>query len=192
MPHSNFIYPYEAAVQLSAAWDIPVSVTEQIVRAVLRGGACYVRGRSRFDFELQDISKEIGATLLHGSLSSLDFIDVEIDWNGLLAHGRKLVPREWEYLVSAAEDRARPSMADAEKALRVWLHQQGGKPPRHKTEIRALAQSGELIGERGKTLGRNGFNRAWDQAAPPAWKRPGPKKKNKTTTRAVQFIPPNE
>jgi hypothetical protein len=90
---------HAAAPRLASKWGIPSSVTDEIVKAVLQGGKCFVRGRRLGDMGLRDISKEIGTS----PFPHLDFTDVEMDWKCLVTHGRKLVPREYEYWVSAAE-----------------------------------------------------------------------------------------
>jgi hypothetical protein len=114
-----------AAHELARHWDIPDLLAEQIVRGVLQGHECFVRGRGP-DGILRDISNEIGSTLLsHVSLSA-GFSEVEIDWNGLLLHGRKLVPPEWEYFVSAAE--ARETLT--RDAAITELLESGARPPR--------------------------------------------------------------
>ena len=107
MPPRELVKLHDAAGRLASKWGIPSSVTEQIVKAVLQGGKCFVRGRRPGEMMgLRDISKEIGATLSRYpcSPSGGDFWDVEIDWNDLRTLGRELVPSEWEYWVSAAED----------------------------------------------------------------------------------------
>jgi hypothetical protein len=99
MPLQELVTLHAAAPRLASKWDIPSSVTEEIVKAVLQGGKCFVRGRRLGDMGLRDISKEIGTS----PFPHLDFVDVEMDWKGLLEHGRKLVPSWCEHLVSAAE-----------------------------------------------------------------------------------------
>jgi len=99
----EFVELYVAVYRLASEWNIPDTIAERIVRGVLRGGQAYVRGKGHYDIELRDISKEIGATLMSTSpLTSLNFDDVTIDFNGLLEHGRPLVPPLYEPLVSAA------------------------------------------------------------------------------------------
>jgi hypothetical protein len=119
MPPIEWIEPYKAALQLRHEWNIPYEAAQDIVQGVLLGAKCSVRGR-RAGHGLRDISKDIAAALSKdyitpgcSNLIPWGFSDVEIDWNGLLKHGRELVPREWEYLVSAAEA---SSTGDATKA----------------------------------------------------------------------------
>jgi len=100
MPPRELVTLDDAAFRLASKWGIPSSVTEQIVRAVLQGRKCFVRGRRLGEMGLQDISNEIGTS----PFPHLDFRDVEIDWNDLLKLGRDLVPSVYEYWVSAAED----------------------------------------------------------------------------------------
>jgi len=99
----EFVNLYVVAFQLASEWNIHYTVAEGIVRGALRGGQVYVRGRGLYDIELRDISKEIGATLMQGSLISREFDDVEVDWQDLLEHGRPLVPTAYKDIVAAAE-----------------------------------------------------------------------------------------
>src|SRR5262249_8826629 len=92
-----------AAPGLAVEWNITDLIAEQIVRGVLQGGECFVRGRGRHDTSLRNISKEIGPTLWPNLLLSREFDEVEIDWKDLVEYGRKLVPTEYENIVSAAE-----------------------------------------------------------------------------------------
>jgi hypothetical protein len=94
---TEWIEPYAAATRLANQWDIPPTIAEQIVWEILRSGQVLVRGVPTLSLQSslivpRFISKEIGATLRVGSLFSLGFRDVEMDWNGLVAHGRNLVP----------------------------------------------------------------------------------------------------
>jgi hypothetical protein len=114
-PEQEMVEPTLAGLRLAVEWDIPIWVADQIVRGTLRGKDVEVRGRghglvrgSGFgDTGLRIITGEIGATLNPGSLISWEFSDVGMDWHGLLKHGRKLVPPEWEYRVSAIIEKAR-------------------------------------------------------------------------------------
>jgi hypothetical protein len=188
MSQPEWVEPYLATHRLAQHWDIPLGIAEQIVRGVLRNRDVLVRGRghglikgSGFgDTGLRIISEEIGATLNPDSLISWEFSEVEMDWNGLLKYGRNLVPPPYEYWVSVAVEKLevrskandRATMS-AETEMKVWLRQQANEPRGRKADIRKWAKSGELIGEKGKTLGHKSFARAWDQAAPSAWKKPG-------------------
>jgi hypothetical protein len=184
MSQPEWIKPWLAVGRPADLWDISSHTAEQIVRGVLRGGDVLVRGKDFSDTGLRIISKEIGATLSRDFLHSWKFSDVEMDWNGLLKHGRNLVPGESEYWVSAAIEKLearsgandRPTAA-AETEMKLWLLRQADDPPGRKADIFKWAKSGELIGEKGKALGHNSFARAWDQAAPQTWKRPGKRTK---------------
>jgi hypothetical protein len=107
MSQPEWIEPRLAIYRLADHWNIPLRIAEEIIRGVLLSGDVLVRGRdySR-DTCLRSISKEIGATLSPGSLNSWKFSDVEMDWNGLLKHGRNLVPDGYEYWVSAAIEKS--------------------------------------------------------------------------------------
>jgi hypothetical protein len=192
MPQPEWVEPHLAAHRLAHHWDIPLQIAEQIVRGVLRSNnEVQVRGRGRGlvkgtgfgDTELRLIGREIGATLNPGSLISSEFSDVEMDWSGLLKHSRNLVPPDYEHGVSAAIEKlevgsgANPATAAAETEMKLWLRQRADDPPGRKADIFKWAKSGELIGEKGKALGRKSFGRAWGQAAPHAWKRPGKRTK---------------
>jgi hypothetical protein len=107
-PPPEWVKLYDAASRLATKWDIPHFIAEQIIRGVLRGGECFARGKGRGEFELRDISKEIATALareagLPGSgMIPWGFTDVELDWNDLLKHGRKLVPTQYEFWVLKA------------------------------------------------------------------------------------------
>jgi len=85
MPKRELVKLHDAAGRLASKWDIPSSVTEQIVKAVLQGGKCFVRGRRLGEMGLRDISREIsmefGSTFPPALLFSREFVDVEIDWH---------------------------------------------------------------------------------------------------------------
>jgi hypothetical protein len=104
MSQPEWIAPRLATHRLADHWNIPSWIADQIVRGVLLGGDVLVRGRDHN--ALRIISKEIGATLDPNFLFSWKFSDVEMDWNGLLKHGRNLVPSLWEYCVSAAIEKS--------------------------------------------------------------------------------------
>jgi hypothetical protein len=168
--------PYE----LARHWDIPDLIAERIVWGVLQGCEALVRGRDQG--ALRIISKEIGATVSYGPLISGWFHDVEIEWNDLLKHGRNLVPPEYEDQVSAAEahsanDAEPTATAAAETEMKKWLRQQPDDPPGRKSDIFDWAKSGKLIGKKGTGLGHKSFDRAWKEAAPHRWKRPGKRTK---------------
>jgi hypothetical protein len=122
MPKRELVKLHDAAGRLASKWDIPSSVTEQIVKAVLQGGKCFVRGRRLGEMGLRDISREIsmefGSTFPPALLFSREFVDVEIDWHDLIEHGRKLVPAMWEPFVAAAE-KPRSAKPDADYERRA-------------------------------------------------------------------------
>jgi hypothetical protein len=110
MPTRELVKLHDAAGRLAVEWSIPPEDAMQIIRGILQGGECFVRGRRPGEMGLRDISREIsrefGSTFPPAFLFSREFIDVEIDWNDLLKLGRDLVPPWLEYLVEAAEARA--------------------------------------------------------------------------------------
>jgi hypothetical protein len=108
MPSRKLVALSAAAPWLAVEWNIPDLIAEQIVRGVLQGGECFVRGRGRYDRGLRNISKEIGPTLWPNLLLSREFYDVEINWKDLVEYGRDLVPPGYEPFVSAAK-KARPA-----------------------------------------------------------------------------------
>jgi hypothetical protein len=107
MPPIEWIEPYEAALQLQNKWNIPHEAAQDIVRGALLGAKCFVRGRRPGETGLRDISREIskefGSTFPPALLFSHEFIDVEIDWDGLLEYGRLLVPSAYELVVQEAD-----------------------------------------------------------------------------------------
>jgi len=152
----EFVELYVAVYRLASEWDIPDTVAEGIIRGALRGGQVYTRGKGRYDIELRDISKEIGATLMLGSLISLDFDDVAIDWSDLLEHGRPLVPPLYEPFVSAAKAHA---AGDETKAIN-FIAEKLGTNHNIKREDAWSACRKEF-----PTLSERGFRtRIWPQA----------------------------
>jgi hypothetical protein len=83
---------FEAAMRLEDLWGIPRSIAEGIVQNVLEGGAVEVRGVKRYQLVPQIITEQIRTSLFPNSLVSPDWESIEIDWNELVMHGRKLVP----------------------------------------------------------------------------------------------------
>ena len=96
MSEIDWVSPDMAAVRLANFWGIPLSVAEEIVRNVIEGGRVEVRARRRGRF--QQVSQIVTGQiqLLQDSLWAMDYDNIEMDWNGLVVEGRKLVP---SYLV---------------------------------------------------------------------------------------------
>jgi hypothetical protein len=125
MPRRELVKVHDATGRLAVEWKLPTSAAQDIVRGVLLGAKCFVRGRRPGETGLRDISEEIsrefGSTFPPAFLSSREFVDVEIDWNGLLEHGRLLVPSIYEHTVAAAAaeatttPRAAPRMTKREE-----------------------------------------------------------------------------
>jgi hypothetical protein len=109
MSSFELIEPHTAAYRLACEWDVDLTVAEQIIKGVLQGGQCCIRGR-RLGEPPRNISQEIAASmsssLFPHSLVPYDFKDVSIAWQDLLKHGRTLVPPMWEQTVAEAEARA--------------------------------------------------------------------------------------
>ena len=92
MPSIEWVSLYGAVGRLESLWGIPQSIAEQIVRNVLQGGKVEVRGVPRYAQVPQIITEQIRSALLPNVLSARDYEDIEIEVNGLIAHGRKLIP----------------------------------------------------------------------------------------------------
>jgi hypothetical protein len=120
MSSPELIEPHAAEYRLADEWGIPYPVAGQIVRGVLHGGQCYVRGR-RLGEPLRDVSKEIAAAMSAMPSTSMipwGFTDVEIDWRGLIVHGRPLVPTAYEHDVAATK-KPRSAKPDADYERRA-------------------------------------------------------------------------
>jgi hypothetical protein len=94
VPKRKWVEAYVAVEQLMTCWDVPITMAENIVWNALQSGEVQVRGRDRIGGSMvpRDISKEIGATLHRGFLTSLEFCDVEINWKGLVRYCRNWLP----------------------------------------------------------------------------------------------------
>jgi hypothetical protein len=103
MPAIEWVLLYSAAPRLEELWGIPPSIAEQIVRNVIQGGKVAVRGVPRGQLVYQIITAQICAALSPISLFAADYENVEIDWKGLVAQGRELLP-QW---IQVAEPRTR-------------------------------------------------------------------------------------
>jgi hypothetical protein len=106
-PKREWVEAYIAVEQLMTCWDVPITMAENIVWNALQSGEVQVRGRDRVCDSLvpRNISKEIGATLSRGFLTSLELCDVEINWKGLVRYGRNWLP---EYFRQIGEEWAAP------------------------------------------------------------------------------------
>jgi len=180
------IEPRAAAIRLADEWNIPYPVAEQIVKGVLLGGQCYVRGRRWIGEPLRDISKEIAAAQAQESgipgsgMIPWGFTDVEMDWRGLIEHGRPLVPTAYEHNVVAAEARAAdmPTLKsnDELRAVEFLAPRLQENPTIKRDDAR------KMLGTKFPTLGKRGFvERVWPNARVRAGLRavapPGPKSK---------------
>jgi len=171
MPPIEWIEPYAAVLQLNLEWNIPHEAAQGIVRGVLLGAKCSVRGR-RVGHGLQDISKDIAAALSnyitpgYSNLIPWDFSDVEIDWNGLLEYGRLLVPSAYEFVVQEAEKsrskKPRSAKPDANYELRATEYVKGllkANPRMSREDAR------QACAEKFPELSKTGFERrVWMRA----------------------------
>jgi hypothetical protein len=92
MPAIEWVSLFVAVARLENLWSVPRLIAEGIVRNVLQGGTVEVRGVARYQQVPQIITEQIRTALSPNYLVSPDWESIEIDWNGLLMHGRKLIP----------------------------------------------------------------------------------------------------
>jgi hypothetical protein len=172
MPSPELIEPHAAVYRLADEWNIPHQAAEQIVKGVLHDGQCYVRGRHRGG-PLRDISRDLATALAssycpHGPVP-WGFTDVQMDWNGLLKHGRVLVPTAYESDVATAEARAadvqvgsngkhplNEKMADKITANYIKRKEAAREPPTLQ-DLERTAQEDGFVG--GRQYLRNAFRR---------------------------------
>jgi hypothetical protein len=105
MPAIEWISPYGAVARLQELWGITPSVVEEIVRNVVQGGKVEVRAVQRGHFVPQIVTGQI--QLSPYSLFATDYEDTEIDWNGLVEEGRKLIP-SWQVPRPTKQKRSPP------------------------------------------------------------------------------------
>jgi hypothetical protein len=81
-------------VRLAAEWGIDYSLAEQLVRNTLKSGKVLVRGAPFGSMVPEFITSEIAAFLSREPYLIIPrhLHDVELDWTGLLEHGRSLIP----------------------------------------------------------------------------------------------------
>ena len=96
MPAIEWISLDGAVARLQGLWGITPMVVEQIVRNVVNGGKVEVRAVQRGHLVPQIVTGQI--QLAPNLLFATDFEDIEIDWNGLVEEGRKLIP-SWQEIV---------------------------------------------------------------------------------------------
>jgi hypothetical protein len=116
MPAIEWVSLYIAATRLAGLWKIPQSIAEEIVQNVVEGGKIDIRGSAAY----QQVPKIITGKIRFFSkgLFVSDFSDVEIDWNGLVEEGSKLIP-SW---------------------IRVWPRRRIGTVPNKLTPAKRKAQ----------------------------------------------------
>jgi hypothetical protein len=109
-----------AVERLRTLWGLPDEVCEQILRNVIHGGHVDVRGVPRYELVPQIITEQIRTSLLPNVLAAVEWDSIEIEWTGLLDHGRKLVP-SWARLPQspAKKEGSPPKRRRVEEALRA-------------------------------------------------------------------------
>jgi hypothetical protein len=107
-----------AVERLKTLWGLPDPICERILRNVIRGGRVGVRGVPRYELVPQIITEQIRTSLLPNFLAALEWDSIEIEWKGLLDHGRKLVPT-WAHLPQspAKKEGSPPKRRRVEEAL---------------------------------------------------------------------------
>ena len=127
----EWVLLYEAVTRLGNLWGIPSSIAEEIVRNVLKGGEVEVRGVARGQQVPQIITEQLRQIIteqlrlfpnLLVPLVSPDWEWIEIDWNGLVVHGRKLVPHWIEVTEPPAKRKGSSHKRDraAEVIKEIW------------------------------------------------------------------------
>jgi hypothetical protein len=165
----EFVNCYGAAPRLASEWNIPYLIAQNIVKGVLRGGECPVRGKGFGEMVVRDIREDIAEALLKYRLDLLipwGFSDVEIDWNGLIEYGRPLVPSAYEFVVQEAEKsrskKPRSAKPDANDELRATEYVTGllkANPSMSREDAR------QACAEKFPQLGKNAFERrVWKRA----------------------------
>jgi hypothetical protein len=99
---------YDAAARLQNLWGIPLIIAEQTVRNVVLSGKVAVRGMPRHQLVYRIITEEIRPILFENSLFATGYENIEIDWNGLVLHGRELLP-SWIQVIGPPTGRKRLS-----------------------------------------------------------------------------------
>jgi hypothetical protein len=152
VPKRKWVEAYVAVEQLMTCWDVPITMAENIVWNALQSGEVQVRGRDRIGGSMvpRDISKEIGATLHRGFLTSLEFCDVEINWKGLVRYCRNWLPagpksRSGGRGIAKAINQLWPNgisqeltAKERDKRIIEWLKDNGYSIPSPRTVQRAL------------------------------------------------------
>jgi hypothetical protein len=86
----------DAPARLAKEWHISESIADEIVRAVLIDGEVSARGIASSPYRYETIPRIIPKAdwkyLRLGPLFLLNWSQIEIDWSGLLEHGRNHVP----------------------------------------------------------------------------------------------------
>jgi len=99
----------------------PPAIAEDIVRNVVHGGRVEVRAVARYQQVPQIVTGQI--RLFEGSLWATDYDAAEIDWNGLVVEGRKIVPAHLVVLDTSSADRTPRKQMARERAELQRLRQ---------------------------------------------------------------------
>jgi hypothetical protein len=169
MSQQEFVNCYGAAPRLASEWNIPYLIAENIVKGVLRGGECPVRGKGPGEMVVRDIREDIAEALLKYPLDILipwGFSDVEIDWNGLIEYGRRLVPSAYEFIVQQAKKsrskKPRSAKPDANYETRATEYVTGLLKANSRMSREVARQA---CAEKFPELGKTAFERrAWKRA----------------------------
>jgi hypothetical protein len=111
---------YEATERLQTYWGIPLPLAEELVRNVVHGGRVEVRATRGYQLIPQIVTGQI--QLSQAVLLAADYENIEIDWNGLLEEGRKLLP-SWTHVQQypAIKKGPRPKRDQATQAIKdLW------------------------------------------------------------------------
>jgi hypothetical protein len=112
MSSIEWISPYVAVPRLESLWNILSLDAEQIVRNVIEGGRVEVRGVPHHQQVPQIVTGKV--SLHSNSFSTWGYVNLELDWNGLLEEGRKLLP-SWISALSTKRPRRTQNKSTSSK-----------------------------------------------------------------------------
>ena len=114
----------------------PPAIAEDIVRNVVHGGRVEVRAVARYQQVPQIVTGQI--RLFEGSLWATDYDAAEIDWNGLVVEGRKIVPAHLVVLDTSSADRTPRKQMARERAERAIKDLYPAGVPNQSTEPNSI------------------------------------------------------